>query len=86
MIPTRKIPSKLGTEEFVRVKIGAVGERLVATPLSRGAGNITSITEADGIIRIPHHVEGIKSEEAVSAELLRPMEIGEKYHRGGGQP
>jgi len=75
VIPTRKIPSKLGTEEFVRVKIGAVGERLVATPLSRGAGNITSITEADGIIRIPHHVEGIKSEEAVSAELLRPMEM-----------
>ena len=28
--PTRKIASKLGTEEFVRVKIGQVGERLHA--------------------------------------------------------
>jgi len=71
--PTRKIPSKLGTEEFVRVKLGAVGDRLVATPLSRGSGNITSITEADGIIRIPHHMEGILDDEAVSAELLRPL-------------
>jgi len=36
--PTRKLASKLGVEEFVRVKIGQVGERLVATPLPRGAG------------------------------------------------
>ncbi len=74
VFPTRKIPSKLGTEEFVRVKIGAVGDRLVATQLSRGSGNITSITEADGIVRIPHHVEGIQRDESVTAELLRPLE------------
>ncbi len=73
VVPTRKIPSKLGTEEFVRVKIGAVGDRLVATPLSRGSGNITSITEADGIIRIPQHMEGLLDEDAVPAELLRPL-------------
>ena len=71
--PTRKMPSKLGTEEFVRVKIGAVGDRLVATQLSRGSGNITSITEADGIIRIPHHVEGLQRDEAIPTELLRPL-------------
>jgi len=71
--PTRKIASKLGLEEFVRVKIGQVGDRLVATALPRGAGQITSITEADGIIRIPSHLEGIPEGEAVRAELLRPM-------------
>jgi putative molybdopterin biosynthesis protein len=71
--PTRKIASKLGLEEFVRVKIGQVGDRLVATALPRGAGQITSITEADGIIRIPAHLEGIPEGEAVQAELLRPM-------------
>jgi putative molybdopterin biosynthesis protein len=73
VVPTRKIASKLGVEEFVRVKIGKVGERLVATPLPRGAGSITSITEADGIIRIPNHVEGISDRETVAAELLRPL-------------
>jgi putative molybdopterin biosynthesis protein len=71
--PTKKIASKLGVEEFLRVKLGEVGNRIVATPLPRGAGTITSITEADGIIRIPNHVEGLKDDELVSAELLRPL-------------
>lgn len=69
----RKIPSKLGMEEFLRVRLGQVGERIVANPLPRGAGNISSITEADGIIRIPAHSEGIREHETVSAELLRPL-------------
>lgn len=73
VLPTRKIASKLGVEEFVRVKIGQVGERLVATALPRGAGQITSITEADGIIRIPAHVEGLAEGRPVAAELLRPL-------------
>ncbi|UCH20593.1 MAG: molybdopterin biosynthesis protein [Deltaproteobacteria bacterium] len=72
--PTRKIASKLGVEEFLRVKLGKVGNRIVATPLPRGAGSITSITEADGIIRIPNHIEGIKDQDVVTAELLRPVE------------
>jgi putative molybdopterin biosynthesis protein len=71
--PTRKIASKLGVEEFLRVKLGQVGDRIVATPLPRGAGSITSITEADGIIRIPTHIEGINDHEMVSAQLLRPL-------------
>ncbi len=71
--PTRKIASKLGVEEFLRVKLGQVGDRIVATPLPRGAGCITSITEADGIIRIPNHIEGLKDNETAVAELLRPL-------------
>jgi putative molybdopterin biosynthesis protein len=71
--PTRKIASKLGIEEFLRVKLGQVGNRIVATPLPRGAGCITSITEADGIIRIPNHIEGLKDNETAAAELLRPL-------------
>lgn len=71
VMPTRKIASKLGVEEFVRVKIGKVGERLVATALPRGAGQITSITEADGIVRIPADKEGVTPDEPVVAELLK---------------
>lgn len=70
--PTRKIASKLGVDEFVRVKIGRVDQGLVATALPRGAGQITSITEADGIIRIPANSEGVGTEDRVAAELLRP--------------
>jgi putative molybdopterin biosynthesis protein len=71
--PTRKIASKLGVEEFLRVKLGQVGDRVVATPLPRGAGCITSITEADGVIRIPTHVEGLADNETATAELMRPL-------------
>jgi putative molybdopterin biosynthesis protein len=31
------------------------------------------LTEADGVIRIPNHKEGIKDQETVTAELLRPL-------------
>ena len=70
VIPTRKVASKLGVEEFVRVKLGRVGAKVTATALPRGAGSITSITEADGIIRIPTHMEGLKENEPATAELL----------------
>lgn len=71
--PIRKIPSKLGVEEFLRVKLGQVDDRIVAIPMPRGAGCITTITEADGIIRIPNHVEGLNENQSVTAELLRPL-------------
>ncbi len=73
--PTKKIPSKLGVEEFIRVKLGAVGNKIVAIPLPRGAGCITSITEADGIIRVPNNVEGIKPQESATVELLHPLSL-----------
>jgi putative molybdopterin biosynthesis protein len=73
VMPTKKIPSKLGLEEFLRVKLGNVGGQIVATPLPRGAGCITSFTEADGIIRIPNHIEGIAENKPTTATLLRPL-------------
>jgi putative molybdopterin biosynthesis protein len=71
--PTRKIASKLGLEEFVRVKIGEVDGRLVATPLPRGAGLITTMTEADGIIRVADNLEGLNEGQPAEAELLKPL-------------
>ena len=68
--PSRDLPSKLGIEEFLRVNIGRVGEKTVATPLPRAAGSITTLTRAEGVIRIPSLSEGIKQGEAVEAELL----------------
>jgi putative molybdopterin biosynthesis protein len=67
----RKVPSKLGQEEFFRVKLGKVGDRVIAAPLPRGAGSITTLTKADGIIRIPANSEGINQGSAVQVELLR---------------
>ncbi len=68
--PSRDIPSKLGIEEFLRVNIGRVGEKTVATPLPRSAGSITTLTRAEGLLRIPGLSEGVKQDEEVDAELL----------------
>lgn len=70
-VTARKVPSKLGQEEFFRVKLGRVGDRVVAAPLPRGAGSITTLTKADGILRIPARSEGIDQSVPVHVELLR---------------
>ncbi len=72
--PSQAFPSRLGLEEFLRVKMGRIGRRIVAVPLPRGAGSITTLTRADGIIRIPADSEGVGTEESVKAEILRPIE------------
>ena len=72
-IVPRKIASHLGLEEFIRVTLGRVGEKLVAVPLARGAGVITTMVHADGLMRIPSLVEGLNAGEEVEVELLRPI-------------
>ena len=71
---TRKTLSPMGEDEFVRVRLGRVGDRLVATPIQRGAGVIMSLVRADGIVKIPRFSEGIDAGAQVSIELLRPPE------------
>ena len=70
----RKIPSKLGLEEHIRVILGQVDGKIVAIPIAGGAGVITSIVRANGIIRIPQEVSGLSEGETAPAELLGPPE------------
>lgn len=69
----QKVISRLGNEEFLRVKLGEVGGEMMAFPLSRGAGVITSLIEADGLIRIPSLKEGLDYREEVKAESLETL-------------
>jgi len=68
----RPCTSSLKYEEFVRVRLGMVGERAIATPLSRGAGVVTSFVKADGLMAIPQNREGYEAGEQVRVRLLRP--------------
>lgn len=68
---TRKVLSPMGEDEFLRVALGRVGDRIVATPLSSGAGVIMSLVKADGIVTIPRFSEGYHAGETVMVELLR---------------
>ena len=74
---SRQVASPLGQEEFLRVKLGKVGENLIATPVSRGAGVLMSLVRADGFVRIPAMSEGLGAGTEVEVELLREKtEIG----------
>ena len=68
---TRKVLSPMGEDEFMRVSLGKVGERVVATPLAGGAGVLMSLVKADGIVTIPRFSEGHHAGETVTVELLR---------------
>lgn len=68
----RKVPSRLGHAEFVRVTLGRVRGQLVAVPLGRGAGAITSLAKAHGLMRIPELREGFDAGTDVAVELLVP--------------
>lgn len=70
----KKIASHLGLEEFIRVTLGRVKEKLVVVPLARGAGVITTMVRADGLMRIPSLVEGLNAGDEAEVELLRPIE------------
>jgi len=68
---TRKIVSPAGDDDFVRVAVGQVGDKLLAAPLSRGAGVITSLVQADGLAVIPSGTQGMEAGEKVQVHLYR---------------
>jgi putative molybdopterin biosynthesis protein len=73
---TRKLVSPPGDDEYVRVTVGEVGDRLLAAPLSRGAGVITSLVRADGLAHIPRFSEGVNAGQTINISLYRtPDEI-----------
>ena len=73
-ILTRPVVSGLKYQEFVRVRMGYVGEKLMASPLSRGSGVVSSFMKADGILEVPQGLEGYEAGSEVTVRLLSPME------------
>lgn len=67
---TRPVVSGLKYEEFVRVRMGYVGNRLMASPLSRGSGVVSSFMKADGILEVPQGLEGYEAGSEVNVRLL----------------
>lgn len=79
----RAIPSPLGIDEFVRVKVARIADGsgagpsagpapYVAIPLPRGAGLLSALSQADGTVRVPASREGFDVGETVVVELSRP--------------
>jgi len=70
---SRRMVSSLKNKEIVRVTLGKVKDRLIATPLSGGAGVSMSLVKADGLGIIPRNVEGYEAGDRIRVELLKPI-------------
>jgi putative molybdopterin biosynthesis protein len=67
---TRPVVSGLKYQEYVRVRMGYVGNTLTASPLPRGSGVVSSFMKADGMLEVPQGTEGYTAGEEVRVRLL----------------
>jgi putative molybdopterin biosynthesis protein len=74
-ISTQKIVSPTGDDDFVRVALAKINDRIQATPLQRGAGVITSLVQADGLAHLPRFHEGVNKGQNLNVTLYRPIEV-----------
>jgi putative molybdopterin biosynthesis protein len=74
----RRLASSLGSDDWIRVRLGRVGDGLVAAPLRRGAGVLTSLVRADGLLVVPATLEGHDAGAKVEVRLLRDLDAVER--------
>lgn len=72
---TKKITSPAGDDDYVRVVAAKVGDRLVAAPLSRGAGVITSLVRSDGFAIVPRGIQGLEAGTKISIHLNKEKNL-----------
>ena len=68
---SRRIVSSLKNKDLIRVNLGYVNNKLIATPLPGGAGTSMSLVKADGIAIIPKNIEGVEAGDMVDVRLLK---------------
>ena len=71
---SKRLVSSLKHKEYVRMRAGKVGDRIVASPLARGAGAAMSLVKADGFCIIPQNSEGFEAGDEVEIELYKSLE------------
>ena len=73
-VVSKRLVSSLKHKEYVRVKVGSVGDKIVAAPLARGAGAAMSLVRSDGFCVIEQNSEGCEAGETVQVELYRDLD------------
>ncbi len=75
---TTSLQSDIGTDEFVLLSVGRIGDRWVAVPQSRGAGVQMSAVRANAYLQIPAQKEGVEAGETMSVRLTVPRAEAEE--------
>ncbi len=65
----RNIESASGREDYIRVKLVQEGDALIAEPIFGKSGLISTLVEADGLIRIDMNTEGLYEGQTVNVML-----------------
>ncbi len=71
---SQRVVSSFKHLELIRVTLGEVQGRLIATPLNRGAGATMSLVRADGVLSMPRLSEGIEGGQSVHISLLKSID------------
>lgn len=67
---SRNLASSQGRRDFVRVVLEQEGHDLVARPILGKSGLIRTMVQADGLLEIGEHVEGLEKDSVVDIILL----------------
>jgi len=67
---SRRVVSTLGRTQFLTVRIKKENDRIIAYPVFKTSGAITSMANADGYIMIPSNVDLLEKGEEVEVFLF----------------
>lgn len=67
----KQVASTIGVEEYIRVSVGNVQGKMIAAPIGRGAGLMSSLTKAHGIVSVEQSSAGISAGVTVPVAMLR---------------
>ncbi|MBE6017724.1 MAG: molybdopterin biosynthesis protein [Lachnospiraceae bacterium] len=70
---TRKAPSSLKYEEYIRCQAAQANGKIVAVPMSRGAGIVTGFSKASGMITVPQNCEGLEAGASIKMQPFRKL-------------
>ena len=70
----RNVESAGGRDDYIRVKLCQKNGTFFADPVFGKSGLISTLVEADGLVKIDRNTEGLYKGQAVSVLLFRPVE------------
>ncbi len=73
---SRNIDSASGREDYIRVKLKEKGGKRIADPIFGKSGLISTLVEADGLIRVDRNTEGLYEGEKVTVLVFDPGKGG----------
>lgn len=69
----RNVESASGRDDYIRVRLYKRGGRFVADPVFGKSGLISTLVEADGLLKIDRNTEGLYKGQIVDVMLFRPF-------------